>query len=417
MSKPEISQAIGGYTFKWPEGVTILVSRLHIHNSDGRVSGELLVKNETATLYPQTQINFSADRTRNSLAKTLKERYEKHDWQQIIDQLCYHVQEKAREGEPIQELWTNEELKPPVYLVYPIVMKNQANVLFGPPESGKTQFAMILTLAMTLPWTDNPLKLIVSKDCAHPLWLDYEADRDTTLFNFTRIVHGAGVGDCLLNYRRCRMPLADDVEAIANHMAKIGADTVIIDSVAKAAAGDLFGGESPTRFFTAIDQLKCTSLILAHTAKGQGDSKKTIYGSMFFEAYARSVWECRASEEGETINIGLWDNKANFRRKHDPLAFQLAYEPESITVTIQDIKTVEDFMAHLSTSSRILDALKAGSKSPKELKELLPDVAIGTFYAELARMANRKKIVKMGSGKEVTYGLLSTLQFPDNSST
>ncbi len=413
MSKPEIKPTIGGYEFTWLEGVAIIVSRLHVHNSDGRVTGELLIKNKTSTLYPQTQINFSADRTRNSLTKTLTDRYEKHDWQAIIDQLCYHVQEKARAGEATEELWSSEELKPPTYLVYPIVMANQPNVLFGPPESGKTQWAMVLALAMTLPWDENPLGLKVTR--ALPLWLDYEADRDTTLFNFTRIVRGANIGDCFLNYRRCRLPLADDIEAIANHMGRIGADTIIVDSAAKAAAGDLFAGESPTRFFTAIDQLKCTSIILAHCPKGEG--KKSIYGSVFFEAYARSVWELRASPDGDTLNIGLWDNKANFRRKHDPMAFQLVYEPESITVTIQDIKTVEDFMVHLSTSSRILEALKAGSKSPKELKELLLDVEMSHLYVELSRMVQKKKLVKMGSGKEVTYGIATTLQFPNNQST
>lgn len=389
-----------------------MVSRVHVHNADGHVTGELLIKNEKATLYPQTQINFSADRTRNSLAKTLTERKNipQHDWQAILDQLSYHVQEKAREGDPVLELWTSEELKAPAYLVHPIIMSHLPNVLFGPPESGKTQFAMILTLAIMLPWTDNPLGLIVSQ--AVPLWLDYEADRDTTLFNFTRIVHGAGVGDLPLNYRRCRLPLADDIEAISNHVNKTGANAVIIDSAAKAAGGDLFAGESPTRLFTALDQLKCTSIILAHTAKGQDEGKKSIYGSMFFEAYARSVWELRASPDGDSLNIGLWDNKANFRRKHEPMAFQLNYTPDSITVMPQDIKTVEDFMAHLSTSARIIDSLRSGAKSPKELKELLPDVEMSHIYVELSRLVLKKRATKMRSGKDVTYGL-STLQNVD----
>ncbi len=402
---PKIDTTIGGYTFAWKDGVMIRVSRLHVHN-DGRVTGELLISNKTKIIEPHTIFNFSADRTRESLIKSLLNDHPNHEWGIIIKQLCYHVQEKAREGEPVVELWTNQELKPPNYLVYPLVMANQANVLFGPPESGKTQFALLLSLVMMLPWQDNPLGLKTGITPCHILWLDYEADRDTTLFNFARIVKGAGIPDCVLNYRRCRMPLADDVEAISKHIGKIGADTLIVDSVGKAAGGDLDKAESPVRFFEAIDQLKCTSLILAHTSKEKG-GRKTIYGSTFFEAYARSVWEMRASPDGETLNIGLWDNKANFRRKHDPMAFRLNYEPESITVSPQDIKTVEDFMVHLSISSRVMDALKSGSKSPKELKELLVDVEMPHLYVELSRLIKKKKLVKMGSGKEVTYGLLS----------
>lgn len=412
MSKPDISPTISGYHFAWPEGVNITVSRLRVHNSDGRVTGEILIKNKEATLYPQTQINFSVDRTRNSLAKALNERFKGHDWQAIIDQLCYHVQDKARQGEPVIELWTSEDIKPPQYLVYPFVIANQPNVLFGPPESGKTQVAMMLCIIMMLPWNDNPLGLRAPSESYHPLWLDYEADRDTTQWNFKRIVQGAGVGDVALPYRRCRMPLADDIEQVSNHMDKIKANCIVIDSLAKAAGGDLDKSESPTRLFGAIDQLRCTTIILAHTSKG-GEGRKTIYGSTFFEAYARSIWEIKSSRDGETLHVGLWDNKANFRGKLDPVAFSFNYDDEHIFINVEDIKNVDDFMRHLSVSGRIMEALKDSSKSPQELKEILSDVSPATFYAELARMVKRNKLVKMGLGKDLKYGLL----YQDNVNT
>jgi hypothetical protein len=405
MSKPTINTIIGGYEFIWSDGISIKVNRLHVHQADGKVTGEILIKNEKSTLYPQTQINFSADRTRNSLVKALNERFEKHDWQSIIDQLCYHVQEKTREGEPVIDLWTHEDLKPPDYLVYPFILANQPNVLFGPPESGKTQVAMILCVAMMLPWLGNPLNLKVPDKPFHPLWLDYEADKDTTQWNFTRIVRGANIGELSLPYRRCRIPLADDVEQIAIHMDKIKADCIIIDSIAKAAGGDIDKAESPTRFYGALDQLRCTSIILAHTSKFQDGGRKSMYGSTFFEAYARSIWELRASRNGDTLHVGLWDNKANFRGKLDPIAFNLNYDDEHIFVNVEDIKTVEDFMRHLSLSSRIYEALKKGAKSPSELKEIMEDVSPATFYAELARMANNGKILRIGQGKDVKYGL------------
>jgi len=407
MSKPDIQQTVSGYELTWPEGIKISVSRLRVHNSDGRVTGEVLIRNKEATLYPQTQINFSADRTRNSLAKTLNERYEGHDWQAIIDQLSYHVQDKAREGEPVIELWTHEELKPPEYIVHPIIMKDQVNILFGPPESGKTQFAMLMCLIAMLPWYDNTLGLKVQKDRSNILWLDYEADRTSTLYNFTRIVRGADAEGISLNYRRCRMPLCDDIEAISNHVEQAKTDIVVIDSVAKAAGGDLDKSESPNRLFAALDLLNCTPLILAHTYKGEGAGKRTIYGSTFFTAYARSVWELRASQNGDEMTIGLWDNKANYRAKQAPMAFTLIYSDNDIRVSVQDIKTVEDFMAHLSTTSRIWNLLKDGPKSPTEIITALKDVHPGNIYTELGRMCSKNKIVKMGEGKGVTYGLMS----------
>ena len=404
MGTPTILPAIGGYDLAWTEGVKIKVTHLHVHNSDSRVTGELLISDKKAILYPQTQINFSADRTRNALVKSLSERYPKYQWIGIIDQLCYQVQEKAREGEPVVDLLTSEEVIPPQYLVYPLVLANQPNVLFGPPESGKTQIGLALCLIMILPWVGNPLGLGVPEKPLHPLWLDYEADRDTTLWNFRRIANGAGAEGVALSYRRCRIPLADDVEQIAYNMEKVKADCLVIDSVGKAAGGDLDKSESPTRLFSAIDQLRCTTILLAHTSKGDL-GRKTIYGSTFFEAYSRSIFELRASRDGETLKVGIWDNKANFRGKIEPRAYSISYDEDHIFFNIEDIKTIDDFMRHLSISSRILEALKDGSKSPGEIKEHLSDVAAATFYAELARMAKKNKLVKIGLGKDLKYGL------------
>ncbi|MBU3974666.1 MAG: AAA family ATPase, partial [Alphaproteobacteria bacterium] len=139
--------------------------------------------------------------------------------------------------------------------------------------------AVAMCLLAMLPWYDNPLGLKVQREPSNILWLDYEADRTSTLYNFTRIVRGADAEGISLNYRRCRMPLCDDIEAISLHVEQAKTDIVIIDSVAKAAGGDLDKSESPNRLFAALDLLHCTPLILAHTYKGEGTGKRTIYGS------------------------------------------------------------------------------------------------------------------------------------------
>ena len=77
MSKPSITESLGGYVFTWTdELITIKVSRMDIHK-DGRVTGELLITTEAkdfnTVLHPQTQFNFSADRTRKELIKSLTE--------------------------------------------------------------------------------------------------------------------------------------------------------------------------------------------------------------------------------------------------------------------------------------------------------------------------------------------------------
>jgi len=121
--KPTTKETISGYELSWTdERIKISTNRIHIHK-DGRITGELLIttsaKDFNPILHPPTQINFSADRTRKELANTLKEKYSQWDWSTIIDQLAYKIQELARAGEPIREIWTSEEGPSPEYLLEP----------------------------------------------------------------------------------------------------------------------------------------------------------------------------------------------------------------------------------------------------------------------------------------------------------
>lgn len=405
MSKPTITQTVGGYKCAWENGINIKVSRLRIP-SDGSVKGALAITNEKAILCPDTLFNFSAERTRSTFVKSLSEKFPKHEWEEIIDTLCQIIQEKAREGEPVIELETSSDVSPPQYIVYPFVMANQPNILFGPPESGKTQVALLLCALMMLPWTENHLGLSVPKKPVKVLWLDYEADKDTTLWNLKRITEGADLGYLSLPYRRMRMPLSDDIEQVVSHIDRIGATCLVIDSAAKATGGDLDKAEAPNRFFTAIDQTRCTSIILAHTSKG-GEGRKSIYGSTFFEAYARSVWELKASRDGETLHIGMFDNKANFRAKLEPRAYRLCYDEETIKVELENIKTIDEFIEHLSVSTQILRALKDGMKSAKELHQIMAGVKSTTLYVELSRLQKANKVLKLTEGGEARYGLIA----------
>ena len=124
MPQPTVKDQLNGYLLSWPD-VSITVKRVRIHKSDDRVTGEILIQSTTdegkiITLTPPTLFNFSADRTRKEQAKNLSLKYPKLNWAEIIDQLCDIVQERARRGEPVLELWTSEEnIKPPEPLLWP----------------------------------------------------------------------------------------------------------------------------------------------------------------------------------------------------------------------------------------------------------------------------------------------------------
>ena len=134
MSKPIITDRVNGYEFKWEaEKLTINVSRVRIHSSDGRITGELLITSSLVSdkpIYPQTSFNFNSAQTRRGLIKTLSEAYPKFSWEEIINQLCLGVVDRVREGEPAQEGWTSDESTPPEFLLEPLLYRGLADDSF-----------------------------------------------------------------------------------------------------------------------------------------------------------------------------------------------------------------------------------------------------------------------------------------------
>ncbi len=217
MSKPTITEKISGFLFTWPapENIEIQVSRLHLHNSDGRVTGELLIKDEGAPVFPQTSFNFTSDRTRASLAKSLSEK-DSRPWADMINQLCLAVVDRAREGEPVQELWTNaDDIKEIEFLLEPVIVKGVPTVVFGEKGVCKSTLSLVFYICLMLPWVDNSLEIKAPSSPVKTLILDYELPGYIAQNNLKHLQAGLDLPDLALYHRRCRVPLAEELEQVA----------------------------------------------------------------------------------------------------------------------------------------------------------------------------------------------------------
>lgn len=401
MSKPKITDKPGGLEFSWEEEkLKITVSRIRLHK-DGRVTGELLVTTSAPGYSPllhQAQLNFTASRSMTSLANLLEKRYPDAEWDSLIEQLCYYTLDRVRRGEPVYELWTNQEIQRPSYLIYPILPMNQPTIIFGDPASGKSLVALVLAICMILPWYDNPLGLTAPPVSHTPLMLDYELDAETTRWRLKCLQEGMGLPTLSLNYRRCALPLAEDVEQIEHHVDDTKSDVIIIDSLGPACGGDLKDAETALRFFNALRQLKVTSLIIAHTSKERDRKTKTVFGSVFFEAISRSIWEIRSLQEhGESeIDIGLFHRKANISKLHHPLGFKMKFGDDYTEVMEEDARTIDEFLQRMSTQTRITEELKPGKRAVKDLAEAL-GIPQNTVSQSLRRMKSKGLVSKYGT--------------------
>ena len=375
MSKPQILEIAGGYQFTWnsSEKVQIKATRLHF-SSDGGLKGFLQVSTSAEGYNPHIylgQFNFTAPRSRKDLAKQLETIYP-IDWEQVLEQLVVYTYERVQRGEPVEDIIIDEAtVEPPKYLVDPLIVENYPNVFFGDPGSFKSTMSICMMACIALPWVDNPLRLRTPDKPKRILFLDWETDRATVEWQIACFQRGMDTGVIPIKYRRCSIPLHTDIEQIQNTIVEHGIEFVVIDSLGLACGGELNEAGTAINFFTALRQLKVTSLILAHTSKDKQSINKSIYGSVYFEAQSRNIWHLtKMQEPGEDeLDLILRNTKSPpFRKKYSDLSFHVTFTDDSMMIKTQDPRNVAEFLETMTTQDKILNLLKTvGPLAPKSI--------------------------------------------------
>lgn len=395
----EVMTTIGGLEYYWADySVYVSVKRIKAH-SDGKVTGEITILNaEKQILYPATIFNFNADRTRNSLAKTLTEKDKERPWQDIINSLSVSVLEITRQGEPVQELWTSDDVPPMEFLLDPLIIKGLPTIVFGEKGAFKSGMGLMAYLCLILPWHDNPLGFIAPKKSIKPLILDYELPGDIAQRNLKQFVDGMELGPIPLYHRHCSAPLAEEVEQIANQIKEVGAECLIIDSLARASGGELNKTEPANAFFEALDKFNLSSLILAQTSKDKEGKGKSIYGNALFTYYARSVFElCKQESLRDNIlDVALFHRHANLTKINKDMGFRITFNGTQNTITRESVDLGE-FMEKVSTQKAIFNELKTGAMSPADLADATGS-KVDTVKVVLNRLKKRGLVVNLEHG-------------------
>jgi hypothetical protein len=409
MGLPKITENTLGYKFEWEiEHLKIEVTRLKQH-SDGRLIGELSISTSAPGYEPhlhQASFNFTASSTRDKLEKKMLSVYPEGNWGVILEQLCVYTLRKFRAGTPVETIWTSSEINPPTYLLHPFVIKNYPTIIFGDPSSGKSTLAQLFITALTLPWEENALGLTVKPEVSECIVFDYETDRETIAWQIGCIQRGMGLPEFAFHYRRCFLPLAEDIEEAMKAIDETEAKVVIVDSLGPACGGELNEAKPALAYANALRKLNRTSITLAHTAKNANGQGKSVYGSIFFQALARSVWEIKKVQENDedSIDIGLFHRKPPpFSKLQRPAGFKFQFNGDRTLIETQAPRNVEEFKSQLGTQERICLLLREGSLTNKEISESLEITEVNT-RAAVKRLKDKNKIIKMGD----KYGLLQT---------
>jgi len=278
-------------------------------------------------------------------------------------------------------------------------------VIFGEKGVAKSTLALVFYICLTLPWVDNPLGLTAPGRSIPTLILDYELPADIALRNAKHFQEGMGLPSFPLYHRRSTRPLAAEVEEISQHIKRIRAEVLIIDSLARACGGELVKTEPANEFFEALDRLHITSLIIAQTSKDTETKRKTIYGNALFTYYARSIFELCMAEgmSANEIDVALFHRWANLTRRYPDMGFHLNFNEHKTTIESQSV-SVAEFRGKVSLGKAILTELRDGKLSVSEITERLGGQE-NSIKVTLTRLKNKGQVFHFK--EEKLWGLAS----------
>jgi len=391
--KPEFTAERGIYKFQWEDGIQIQLDRFQ--EKSGTLSAEITIRLPKASRHlHQARLNLQSTRARNELARHLEEIKEETLWVDYLEQVCTLAIQKYREGEPLVRLGEGE-IEPPRYLLYPVIPENQPTVIFGDGGVGKSTTANLFAILASAPWNDNPFGIGVN-DKSNTLYLDWETDKSAADWNVKRLSRGLNKKSDYMFYRRCELPLGIDLPEIQKHILEVDANFVIIDSALAACGGDPSSPEVTGQYFRDLRQLKVTSLTLAHNSKNS-TGEKTIYGSVFWSNFARSVWELKKNQETETdvIDVGLFCRKANLSKLFNPIGLRYTYSNGKIEVERHEISDNPSLASSLPIWIQLTNELKRGAM---QIPELADSLGVSEAVIRTTLNRNKERFIKVTTG-------------------
>jgi exonuclease VII small subunit len=235
------------------------------------------------------------------------------------------------------------------------------------------------------------------------LYMDYEASADEVNEHVRLLRNGLGLPGIELAYRRCYVPLADEIEDVQRLVAERDVKLLIVDSLALACGGEPEKTEYVIPLFRALRALGVAVFIIHHVNR-----EGKVYGSAYLKNMARNVWELKKTQEvgSDEVIIGLYHEKVNRGKKLKPIGLRFDYggvnraESTGVAVETYDLKDDPDQARNLPMKDRLAEALRRGRMTVKELAE-----EINEAEDSIRVILNRNKGSLFQPTKEGYWGL------------
>lgn len=429
---PDLTIQAETYVSKWPEyNVALTFDRFSETASD--VSASLLIhllSESRRKLWGPVRVTLTRTSEINQLARTLNSLCQvgDSDWQVIISQAFSDVAEAYRNRIDVIRLADLDVPDTPPELIPGFLLDHQTTVIAAEASSGKSYLATAIAVSVA---TGLPLfgEHYAPVEPRPVLYVDWETDGEIQAHRLKRICAGLDIErPAHLWYARCTRNLQAAIRQIKHWSAELGAGLVIIDSIGPAAGGELEKSEVALQAMSCLNELHpAARLVLAHISKSsreQRASERTPIGSVFFYNVPRSVWILQrgSAEESDVIDCALLNVKSNIGRQRAPIAYRMEFEepldgliPASVRFTLSRIDDSPELVEHASLPTRIT-ALLRDERRPMSAAEIAEALGIksNAVRAILARLKTAGKLVRLGSGRDVTWALSADREEDDS---
>jgi len=360
---------------------------------------EIRTTNPTAkskVLY-QGKFNFNSQRAATDLEKTLRQSYKEAEvilsWKAFVETLRAKVKEIVKNKSDIEIFNLNSDEEPVEYLIYPFIIKDTTNAIYGDGASGKTTIALGFAVDVITREIDfDPEGFETCK----VLYLDYEDQRSFIFSRLKRIVKGYNLNaDYVANnfhYKKSTIPLTQDIDQVYELVLKEKYGLVIIDSVGRACEGDVNSAEAINSFFRAVESLNTTILLIHHTPKDK--SKDMPFGSVYFVNNVRNLFHISRLFGGDehSMYVSLVHKKCNTKIVTTPFLYRVGFDDETILFAKMETELITELRK--SEYEAILSALRSGPKTAQELADILgkkPE----KLKPRLSELKKKKKIANV----------------------
>jgi hypothetical protein len=324
---------------------------------------------------------------------------ERIDYREVLEMAFLAVLDQERQGEPFEIVGHREQGRlEDRRLLGRHVAKGKPQSIIAPGDSGKSTLARAMVASLEL--QAEVLPGMAPADELRCLVLDWDSDAEEWNDGLARIAAGIGREMRPVLYRRCRRPLDEQVDKLAEIITREEIGFVVIDH-AEAASASRSAGESyeqrADRLFAAIGELgEVTSLLLDHVTGEDVRSSDRIarkaIGSVMKLNKSRAAYYL-AREQSPLpgrVEVVLHNIKMNDGPRLQPYSYLIEYDGEDGPIRFKrtDLQSPE-LVRQLSQPEQMRHHLRGGALTTQQLAELM-DTTDKQVRALLSRDKGRR---------------------------